>query len=138
MAATYVYWISTGLLELLYLSSAALYVAKPAFVRQAQVDLGYHAAHLVPFMIAIKVLGSAAILSRVSLPLSDLAYAGILFHLLLSGMAHLGVHKPKGAVPAAIGLMALAASFTTQNAARPGVSPYAPAASAFHTITQGN
>lgn len=137
MPASYVYWISTALLSLLYLSSAALYVSKPAFVRQAQADLGYHAAHLVPFMVVVKILGPAAILSRVSVPLSDLAYAGILYHLLLSGMAHLGVRKPKGAIPAIIGLALLAASFTTQNAAREAASPYAPQSGAHHLITKG-
>ena len=128
MAAIYTYWISTALLSLLYLSSAALYVAKPAFVRQAQADLGYQAAHLVPVMIVVKVLGPLAILTRVSVPLSDLAYAGIFYHLILSGMAHLGVRSFKGAMPAAIGLVLLATSFATQNYARDVPSPYAPAA----------
>lgn len=130
MAMTYTYWISTTLLALLYLSSALLYIAKPDVVRQAQAELGYHAAHLVPLMIVVKILGPAAILSRVSVPLSDLAYAGIFYHLLLSGLAHLGVRKPRGAIPAAIGLALLFASFATQNAAREIPSPYAPAAAA--------
>ena len=132
MAATYTYWISTTLLSLLYLSSALLYVTKRDFVRKAQADLGYHAAHLAPFMIVVKILGPIAILSRISVPLSDLAYAGIFYHLLLSAMAHLGVRKPKGALPAAIGLALLAASFATQNAARETPSPYAAATAAHH------
>lgn len=78
-------------------------------------------------MAVVKVLGPLAILSRVSVPLSDLAYAGILFHLLLSGSAHLGVRKPRGIVPALVGLVLLVASFATQNGAREGPSPYAPA-----------
>ncbi|MCI4592098.1 DoxX family protein [Sphingobium sp. BYY-5] len=134
MTEIYIYWISTTLLSLLYLSSALLYVTKRDFVRQAQADLGYHATHLVPFMIVVKILGPIAILSRVSVPLSDLAYAGIFYHLLLSGMAHLGVRSPKGALPAAIGLALLAASFASQNAARETPSPYA-AAMAEHPIT---
>lgn len=139
MAATYTYWISTTLLSLLYLSSAFLYVTRRDFVRQAQTDLGYQAAHLVPFMIVVKILGPIAILSRVSVPLSDLAYAGIFYHLLLSGMAHLGVRKPRGAIPAAIGLALLAASFATQNAARETPSPYAPAATDHHSpLTKRN
>ncbi|RRN74614.1 DoxX family protein [Agrobacterium deltaense] len=126
MAVTVTYWISTVLLSLLYLSSAFLYLTKGAWVRQTLADLNYPAPYLVPLMVVVKVLGSVAILSRVSLPLSDLAYAGIFFHLLLSGSAHLGVRKPKGAVPALIGLALLAASFVTQNAARDVPSPYAP------------
>lgn len=118
MAATYTYWISTTLLSLLYLSSATLYIVKRDFALKAQADLGYHVPHLVSLLIVVKILGPLAILSRVSVPLSDLAYAGIFYHLILSGLAHLGVRSVKGALPAAIGLVLLAASFATQNAAR--------------------
>lgn len=126
MTSITIYWISTALLSLLYLSSALLYVTKATWVRQTLAELNYPAPYLVPLMVLVKVLGPAAILSRVSVPLSDLAYAGIFFHLLLSGSAHLGVYKPKGALPALIGLAPLAASFITQNAARDLPSPYAP------------
>lgn len=124
MAIELTYWLSTALLSFLYLSSAVLYVAKPRFVRQAQQELGYSATHLVPFLIAIKVLAPAVILWRFSIALSDLAYAGMLYHLLLSGMAHIGAGKPKSAAPAAIGMLLLVASFATQNAAREIPSPY--------------
>jgi len=133
MALTYTYWISTALLSLLYFASASMYIAKGAFVRQAQAELGYAPSHLVPFMIVVKILGPAAILWRFNVALSDLAYAGIFYHLVLSGLAHLGVRKPKGAIPAAVGLILLAASFATQNAARDIASPYAPAVTAIQT-----
>jgi hypothetical protein len=124
MPEFYVYWISTALLSVLYLASAAIYVTKRDWVRQVLAELGFQASYLIPFMIIIKVLGPAAILSRVSVPLSDLAYAGIFFHLLLSGLAHVGVRKPAGALPAAIGLALLVTSFMTQNDARDVPSPY--------------
>ncbi|WP_454677179.1 DoxX family protein [Achromobacter marplatensis] len=124
MAVQYAYWISTALLALLYLSSATLYVVKKDWVRQTLAELNYPAPYLVPLMVVVKVLGPLAILSRVSVPLSDLAYAGIFFHLLLSGSAHIGVRKPKGALPAVLGLVLLIVSFTTQNAARDTASPY--------------
>ncbi len=127
MVAIYSYWISTTLLSLLYLASAYMYVAKGEWVRQFLADLGYP-AYLVPLMIVVKVLGVVVILSRFSVALSDLAYAGLFYHLLLSGLAHLGVHRPKGAVPAAVGLALLAASILTQNAAREVPSPYVQAA----------
>jgi len=133
MALTYTYWISTALLSLLYFVSASMYIAEGAFVRQAQAELGYASSHLVPFMIVVKILGPAAILWRFNVALSDLAYAGIFYHLVLSGLAHLGVRKPKGAIPAAVGLILLAASFATQNAARDIASPYAPAVTAIQT-----
>ncbi|MGV1776865.1 DoxX family protein [Agrobacterium fabrum] len=124
MVSTYIYWISTTLLTLLYFSSAFMYLTKRDFVRKAQVDLGYSASHLVPFMIVVKILGPLAILSRINVPLSDLAYAGMFYHLLLSGMAHLGARKPAGAIPAVIGLVLLFASFLTQNAVRAVPSAY--------------
>ncbi|NYF20057.1 hypothetical protein HDC36_001518 [Xanthomonas sp. JAI131] len=124
MTPIIIYWTSTALLSLLYLSSAFVYASKAAWVRRILAELHYPAAYLVPLMIVVKLLAPLAILSRFSVPLSDLAYAGIFFHLLLSGSAHLGVRKPKGALPAVVGLALLAASFTTQNAARDVPSPY--------------
>lgn len=118
------YWLSTALLALLYLTTAMLYITKKEWVRQILGELNYPAHYLVPLMIVVKVLGSLAILLRISVPLSDLAYAGIFFHLLLSGSAHLGVRKPNGAVPAVIGLVLLVVSFATQNAARDVPWPY--------------
>jgi len=128
MITTYIYWISTALLSLLYVSSAFLYLSKASFVRNAQAELGFSAGFLVPFMVLIKLLAPVVILSRFNVALSDLAYAGTLYHPVLSGLAHLGVGKPKGAIPAALGLALLAASFATQNVAREMPSPYAPAA----------
>ncbi|MDX3926031.1 MAG: DoxX family protein [Shinella sp.] len=127
MTAIYTYWISTTLLSLLYLTSAYMYATKGDWIRQALADLGYP-AYLVPIMIGVKVLGAVAILSRSSVALSDLAYAGIFYHLLLSGLAHLGVRKPAGALPALVGLALLATSFVTQNVAREAPSPYVQAA----------
>ncbi|KGB98477.1 DoxX family protein [Burkholderia cepacia] len=125
MTLSYVYWIGTALLCLLYLASATTYLAKRAWVLQALAELGYP-SYLVPLLTAVKILAVAAILSRVSVPLSDLAYAGMFYHLMLSGLAHFGVRKPKGALPAIIGLVLLVASFATQNIARENPSPYAP------------
>ena len=125
MTAIYTYWVSTALLSLLYLASAFLYATKTNWVRKALADLNYPAPYLVPLMAVIKVLAPAVILSRLSVPLSDLAYAGMFYHLILSGLAHLGVRKPAAALPAILGLVLLAASFATQNAAREVPSPYA-------------
>ncbi|POR52601.1 hypothetical protein CYD53_105266 [Bosea psychrotolerans] len=76
-------------------------------------------------MVVVKILGPIAILWRLRPLLSDLACAGMLYHLLLSGLAHLGVRKPLAAAPA-VGFVLLAASFLTKNAAREAPSPYAP------------
>lgn len=124
MTTHYAYWISTALLSFLYLTSASLYIVKKDWVRRTLAELNYPAPYLVSFMAVVKVLGPLAILSRFNVPLSDLAYAGIFFHLLLSGSAHLGARKPKGALPATVGLVLLVISFTTQNIARDTPSPY--------------
>ena len=136
MTAIYTYCVATALLSALYLSSAGLYLTRRDYVRQVLSDLGYRVAYLVPVMAAIKLIAVAAILSRISVALSDLAYAGILYHLLLSGLAHLGVGKPRGSIPAVIGLILLALSFATQNAARETPSPYAPAAASITSTTR--
>ncbi len=128
MLEYYMYWISTALLSLLYLASATMYLTKGEWVRTALGDLGYKASYLVPFLIIIKVLAPLAILSRISVPLSDLAYAGIFFHLTLAALAHIGIRKPIEALPALIGLVLMVASFTTQNEARDVPSPYVQAA----------
>ena len=126
MTEIYLYWISTALLSLLYLASAITHVTKRAWVRQAITGFGYP-GYLLPVLVVVKLLAVLAILPRFSVALSDLAYAGMFYHLLLSAFAHIGVRKPAGAVPAAVGLVLLVLSFATQNAARDMPSPYAPA-----------
>ena len=96
MAENFAYWTSTALLSLLYLTSATLYIVKRDRVRKILVGFGYP-AYLVPLLTVAKIGAVAAILARVSVPLSDLAYAGVFYHLLLSGLAHVGVRKPRGA-----------------------------------------
>ncbi|BCH31668.1 hypothetical protein MesoLjLc_35980 [Mesorhizobium sp. L-8-10] len=125
MARKYVYWISTALLSALYLTSAAFYITQGDTVRQLLGQLGFP-GFLVPLLIAAKLLGVAAILARVSVALSDLAYSGMLFHLLLALSAHLNASDYGGSVPALVGLVALVVSFVTQNTARAKSSPYAP------------
>lgn len=123
MAANYAYWISTALLSLLYLASATLYIVKRNWVRKNLAEFGYP-AYLVSILPVVKFLAVVAILARVSVPLSDLAYVGIFYHLLLSALAHIGVRKPSGALPAAVGFVLLTVSFATQNTARDAPSPY--------------
>lgn len=133
MVANYAYWISTGFLSLLYLASATLYIVKRDWVRKTLVELGYP-AYLVSLLTAVKIVAVVVILSRINVPLSDLAYVGIFYHLLLSALAHLGVRKPKDALPAAIGLVLLVTSFATQNAARETPSPYGLVAASHQTV----
>lgn len=118
-----IYWITTFLLSLLYLVSAVTYIVKNDWVKKTIISFGYP-AYLVPLLTLVKILAVIAIISRVSVMLSDLAYAGMLFHLILSGLAHIGVRKPRGAIPAVIGVILLVTSFSLQNTARSPASPY--------------
>ena len=110
------YWISTGLLCLMYGMSAVTYIMQRTEVEQGFLQFGYP-AYLVTVLIVVKIAAVMAVLSRVSVRLSDLAYAGMLFHLLLALSAHLSV-SDGGFGPATFGLVLLTTSFLMQNHAR--------------------
>jgi len=115
------YWVSTGLLCLIYLAGAAIYLTQRPMVAEGFAYLGYP-AYLITVLIVAKLAAPFAILSRVSVRLSDLAYAGMFFHLLLAVSAHVNAGDP-GYAPALFGLGLLAASFFSQNHARKVPSP---------------
>ena len=123
MKAKYIYWIATGLLCLGYFGGAGFYLTQRPMVTEAYGQLGYP-AYLINFLIAAKILGPVAILTRKSVALSDLAYAGMFFHLILAFSAHIGSGVP-GWQPSVVMFIALIVSFFTQNAVRQGVSPHA-------------
>lgn len=119
----WVYWIATSLVCAGYLLGAAAYTFNHDMVAQGMQAFGYpvYLTYLLP---VVKVLGSLAILSRVSVALSDLAYAGMFYHLLLAFLAHVTSGVPGW--PGAVTFFALMLiSFFTQNAARKPQSPYA-------------
>lgn len=119
------YWTSTCALCLLYLAGAVIYLTQRPMVDEGFAHFGYP-AYLIDVLIAAKIAAPLAILSRISVRLSDLACAGMLYHLLLALSAHLNAGDG-GYVPAVIGLVLLALSFLTQNAARNSASPNLPA-----------
>ena len=121
----YAHWAAAAILTLLYVSSATMYITEADKVRGMLAALGYP-AHLMPILIAAKFLAIAAILSRASVALSDLACAGILYHLLLALNAHWQAGEFAQSVGAVAGLFALVIFFVTQNHARARPSPYAP------------
>ncbi|MCU0883041.1 MAG: DoxX family protein [Hyphomonadaceae bacterium] len=124
MKTKYVYWIATGLLALIYIAGGIMYLTNLDWVRGAFAALGYP-SYLVPFLAVAKLGAAVTILWRFSVALSDLAYAAMLFHLLLAVSAHVAA-ADMGFGPAVVGLIALAVSFATQNAARKSGSPYGP------------
>jgi hypothetical protein len=118
-----VYWIATIVLCLGYLGGGLFYLFKTADAQAMYPQLGYP-AYLVLLMGPIKLLGALAILTRLRVWISDLAYAGMFFHLPLAFSAHMGSGVP-GWQPSVVMFACLLISFFTQNAVRKGMSPYA-------------
>ncbi|ENN83862.1 hypothetical protein RHSP_41591 (plasmid) [Rhizobium freirei PRF 81] len=123
MKLKWIYWTATGLLALIYLAGGAYYLSDIAGVQKIFPTLGYP-PYLVPILAVLKPLAAVTILWRFSVALSDLAYAGMFYHLLLAISAHFNAGQTVEAAPALVGLMALLVSFATQNAARRKLSPY--------------
>ena len=119
----YVYWIATALLCIGYLGGAIFYTVAHPMVADMFPKLGYpvYLTYLLP---VVKVLGPLAILTRYSLALSELAYAGMFYHLLLAFSAHVTSGQP-GWQPAVVMFAALLISYFTQNAVRTPASPFA-------------
>lgn len=104
-----IYWIATGLLSLLMLASAGMYIFNHAEVAKIFQSLGYPAYIIYPLAIA-KILGITAILTKYSRTLKDFAYAGFLFNFLLALSAHLNAGDG-GFGPAAGALILWTVSF---------------------------
>lgn len=120
-----IYWTSTLLLSLIYLSAAGFYLTHLQLVQDGFTAFGFP-AYLVPLLIVAKIAAPFAILLRRSVRLSDLAYAGIFYHLLLAVSAHLNAGDG-GYGPALAALVLMLTSFLTQNTARKIASPNVPA-----------
>lgn len=85
-----VYWGSTGLLCLMMTASASMYFLKYEQVSEVFVQLGFPTFIIYPLAVA-KLLGVIAILSRKSIFLKNLAYAGFFYDFVLAAGAHLAV-----------------------------------------------
>lgn len=122
MPQKYVYWISTALLALLYTGGGVFYLISTAEVQAIWASLGFP-PYLVPIMAVVKIAAAAVIFWRPTVAITELAYAGMFFHLLLAVSAHLNAGDGQF-LPALAGLVLLAASHATQNAARAKTSPF--------------
>ncbi len=85
-----IYYISTGLLSLLMLFSAGMYIFNNAEVAKLIISLGYPPYILYP-LAAAKILGLIAIWSDYSKTLKEWAYAGFFYDFILALSAHLSV-----------------------------------------------
>lgn len=122
--AKWVYWISTGIVALVYLGGAAFYIIMHDTVVEMFVHLHYPAYLVWPLAI-LKIVAGVVILWRPSAMITDWAYGSMFWHLLLAVSAHLNVGDP-GWPPAAITWVALIVSWLTANRVRKVKSCYAP------------
>jgi hypothetical protein len=83
-----IYWVTTGLLCLLMLASAGMYIFNHQAVLEIFKTLGFPAYIVYPLAVA-KLLGVIAILSKQSKTLKEWAYAGFFFDFLLAASAHI-------------------------------------------------
>jgi hypothetical protein len=118
------YWASTLPLCLVYVMAAAIYVSQRPMVEEGFDFLGYP-SYLISMLIFAKIAAPLAILSRLSVRLSDLAYVGMLYHLILAASAHLNAGDG-GHLPAFFALGLLLTSFLSQNVGRKVASPNVP------------
>lgn len=118
------YWISTVALCLIYGAGAVIYLTQRPMVEEGFAFLGYP-TYLITALIVAKIAAPLAILSRLSVRLSDLAYAGMFYHLLLAILAHLDAGDGDS-LHAFAALALMMTSFFTQNAARKGLSANVP------------
>ena len=83
-----IYYVSTGLLTLLMLFSASMYLFNTEMIKEAFTALNYPTYLIYPLAIA-KLLGLVAIWTRRSSTLYEWAYAGFFFDTLLAAAAHM-------------------------------------------------
>jgi hypothetical protein len=83
----YAYWISTVILCLIFLYSAQMYFFKTEMIQGFFESFSYPTYLVIPLAIA-KILGVIMILWRKSNWLTEWAYAGFFFDLILASLAH--------------------------------------------------
>jgi len=82
-----IYWISTGLMCLLFLFSAGMYFFNNPVIKETFTFLGFPTWVIYPLAMA-KILAVISILTKQSKLLKEWAYAGLFFDSLLAFGAH--------------------------------------------------
>ncbi|TCI84912.1 DoxX family protein [Tenacibaculum sp. M341] len=85
-----IYWVSTILLCLLFIMGAMMYIFNYPRAEGFFISLGFPTWIIYPLAV-LKIIAPVVILTRVSLFLKELAYAGFLFDAVLAFFAHLMV-----------------------------------------------
>ncbi len=104
-----IYFAATGLLSLMMLFSAGMYIFNYAEVSALFNNLGYPSYIVYPLAVA-KLLGLTAIWINYSKTLKEWAYAGFFFNFLLALSAHINAGDGEFA-PALVALVLLGVSY---------------------------
>ena len=104
-----IYWIATLLLCVLFLYSAGMYLTNTAVIQGHYQDFNYPTHLVIPLAIA-KILAVVMILWRKSEWLTEWAYAGLFFDLVLACLAHYYAEDPEITLPL-VGIIVLLISY---------------------------
>ena len=118
------YWVSTSLLCLFFFAGALMYLFNYPRASGFFVNLGFPTWVIYPLAVA-KILGVVAVISRRSLFLKELAYAGFFYDALLALAAHLVVHDGEQG-PAIVALALVAISWRLDRKAFGSLARIAP------------
>jgi hypothetical protein len=104
-----IYWIATGLMSVVFLFSAGMYLTNYEMVTGFFKNLGFPTWLVYPMAI-LKILGVVAIISKKSNFLKDLAYSGFLFNGLLALASHM-IAKDGGYIMSLLALLTTCVSW---------------------------
>lgn len=104
-----VYWTTTTLIALAFLSGGAAYLSRAGFALQGMAELGYP-VYFVTVLGVWKVLGGLALLAPRLPLLKEWAYAGIAFDLTGAACSHAAVGHPAVKVIVPLVLLGIAAA----------------------------
>ena len=104
-----IYWIATGLLCALFFAGALMYFLNYPRAEAFFVNLGFPTWIIYP-LATLKILGVIMILTKKSIFLKELAYAGFLFDAILALVAHLMVNDGEH-MPAVISIILIIVSW---------------------------
>ena len=98
-----IYWISTGLLSVLLLMSAVMYIFNNAIVSEMFTNFGYQIYIIYPLAIA-KILAVGVLISQKQSKIKEWAYSALFFEFVLAFFAHfmIGDGEQMGAVIAMV------------------------------------
>lgn len=104
-----IYWAATGMISVLLLMSAGMYVFNYAEVSEVFIKLGFPVYIIYP-LAAAKTLGVIVLWAKNTKALKEWAYAGMFFNFVLASSAHLAINDGEFA-PALVAIVLLFVSY---------------------------